>query len=287
MSTVYSRFDTSEVLPCGADKIERYKWKSTGSKGVLQWVDKRKLNTDYDHYQRDVKGTADSICKHLDWMGLGCLSVARRPDGSMWVIDGNNRLHGCLRRSDVQEVPCIVFDVADIAEEAQGFLAANKHRKPVTALETFRAMETTGSTDHAMIVRLLAEFGLRVADCSDDARFVKCVSECLKVVKTYKTEEQVRYVFECVHALTHEKARWQSKHVAGASWLHSRIGLPYGVGTREFIEQCRSASIDRFNKALAMNSIDNPAAHAGKAILYAVNYNRRKNIFGAHLLGIQ
>lgn len=278
------RSDTAETLPGGVDKIERYKWTAVGTPGELRWINKRDINTDYDSYQRELTQKVDTICRNLDFMAFGCLTIARRKDGSLWVVDGNNRLHAALRRSDIENVPCIVFDVVDVCREAQGFIGANQQRKPVTAMEKFRAMKTAGSVGHEIVTRLLEELGMYVDPDKDDHRAVRCVSQLLAVVEKYG-EEESRMIFTAVHAFTGGKCRWTKQIVQGFAWLHKRVGCEHGIGNQTFLEHCRSADIERFNKAVSMGTIDDPRSLAGKAILHAVNFGRRKSLFGLHLLG--
>lgn len=276
--------DTSESLPGGVDKIERYKWTAIGTPGELCWINKRDIKTDYDSYQRGLTHKVDTICRNLDFMAFGCLTVARRSDGSLWVVDGNNRLHAAMRRSDISVVPCIVFDVISVEREAQGFIGANQQRKPVTAMEKFRALRTAGSDDHGTVIRLLEEVGMYVSADKDDPRAVRCVSQVLSVVQKYG-EDESRMIFRAVHAFTGGKCKWTKQIVQGFAWLHKRIDCEHGIGNQTFLEHCRSADIERFNKAVSMGTIDDPRSLAGKAILHAVNFGRRKSLFGQHLLG--
>jgi hypothetical protein len=275
--------DTSEKV-AGVDKIERYGWKSTGLPGRLQYVHKRLIKTDYDGYQREVTEKAEAICRDFSWMAMGCLILARRPDGTLWVVDGNNRLTACLRRSDIETVPCIIFDVVDVKQEASGFIGANKNRKPVSSLDTFRAMKTAGSPEHGVVVRMLDELGLHVSGDSDNPKGVKCVSQLLEVVRKCG-ETEARTIFAAVHALVHGKSRWMKAHVQGMAWLHTKLDCERGVGNEVFLTHCRECDIERFNKSFSMNTVDHTSVHAGKSILYAVNYGRRKVLFGKEILG--
>lgn len=54
-----------------------------------------------------------------------------------------------MRRSDVTELPCLVFEIEDIRDEAQGFLNLNTNRKSMTSVDRLRAAVVAGH-EHAI-----------------------------------------------------------------------------------------------------------------------------------------
>lgn len=142
----------------GVDKIEQYKWQVKDKKGEFAYVGKDRIHIDHQHYQRDNISDAKVLQMARDWSWIACgaISVARRPDGSLWAMDGQYRLMATLRRSDIKDLPCMIFDVVDVQEEAKGFLNVNTNRRAMQYLDRFKALITAGDED-AIFVRDLIE----------------------------------------------------------------------------------------------------------------------------------
>lgn len=148
----------------GIDKIDRFKWKSPDLPGALEYIDKGKLMVDIASYQRSYSDTRSlEMARSWSWVALGAIIVARRPDGSLWVVDGQHRLMAARRRSDVSKLPCVVFDVSDLASEAAGFVRSNTARKAMTMVDRFRAMIVSGDADAIFLRDLLATTGHIIA----------------------------------------------------------------------------------------------------------------------------
>jgi hypothetical protein len=165
------------------DKVARYKWSMVDSPGTFEMIPKDELEVDLD-YQRE--GTAQkirNITAEWSWLACGVLLVARRPDGRKFVYDGGHRTHAARNRSDIRELPCLVFDTEDIAEEAMGFLRANTFRKPVNAVDKFRAQLMTGDPTALLVDRLIREHGLRVKHQSNAAKTVACLGRLMGIAK--------------------------------------------------------------------------------------------------------
>lgn len=165
-----------------AGKEERYGWIKRNKPGELTWVSKRCLLVD-DTYQRTLNDTKrKQIASAFNWAAFGVLIVARRRDGSLFVIDGQHRLAAALSRSDITDVPCVIFDTEDdVAGEARDFIDTNTSRKPVNSVEKFKALLVT--EDHAALVcqRLATEAGREVRRGAS-ATTLTCVTAVMKLI---------------------------------------------------------------------------------------------------------
>ena len=117
-------------------KIERYKWLSTNAPGDLEYIHKTLLIVDhaYQPYQRPFNpAKARRIAGDLNWAAFGVLLVARRRDGRLYVFDGQHRHAAAMLRSDIQKLPCAIFNLeGSIEDEATTFLVVQKERKALT-----------------------------------------------------------------------------------------------------------------------------------------------------------
>lgn len=129
-----------KVLFGGEHSLEQlHKWKIVDKAGSFQWIDKAKLQIDHQ-YQRDNVNAdrVNKIAADWTWVAFGVLIVARRKDDTYWVVDGQHRKLAADKRTSVTNLPCMVFKMAEVPEEAEGFLSANTLRGPVSSYDKFR-----------------------------------------------------------------------------------------------------------------------------------------------------
>lgn len=138
-----------------------------GARPSIEWVFTKDLSVD-ETYQRRTDNEASrrliaSIAAKFDWRLFGVLTVSRRPDGSLKVIDGQHRWTGAAMRGDIDQVPCCLSRFETAEEEAKLFIVANRARKPMNRLDDFHAALAAADEDALEILRLVTEAGLRVA----------------------------------------------------------------------------------------------------------------------------
>lgn len=159
-----------DVTKNGQTKIERYKWKMRGDRGRFAEIHKKLLNIDAKYQRTANEPKILKICSNWYWPGCGVILVARRRDGTYWVFDGQHRVLGALRRSDIEELPCMVYDLPDVSDEAAAFLIANLLRKPMTAHQSFFAAVVSGDEAALIVVRACSRVGL---DIGSDPKLVR------------------------------------------------------------------------------------------------------------------
>ena len=119
-------------------------------------------------YQRSIdNGPSQALVRKIamfwDWTLFHPLAVARRQDGSLWVVDGQHRLGAARLRRDIYDIPCVVSPSLSQADEAASFVAMNQQRRPLTKLDLFKAAVTGTDSEAAQIAAALAEAGLSLA----------------------------------------------------------------------------------------------------------------------------
>lgn len=172
----------------GQSKIERYGWKVKDKPGEFALIDKRELHVD-ESYQRSHKyARVAKLSAEWSWVACGAISVALRDPGEWYVIDGQHRVLGAMQRDDISQMPCMVFDVEDVAQEAQGFLDANTNRKPMGMVDRFKALLTTNNHGAMVVDELVTRAGLRV-DTGPSTHTVGCVGAMLTCI----AEDEMRF----------------------------------------------------------------------------------------------
>lgn len=129
------------------------------------------LNID-EAYQRAVEtGTSQALIRKIaifwDWSLFTPLAVSRRPDGSLWVVDGQHRLSAARLRNDVYDLPCVVTAYSSTADEAASFVAMNQQRRPLNAIDLFRAALAAGDHEAAEVAQVISNAGMALAPHSN------------------------------------------------------------------------------------------------------------------------
>jgi hypothetical protein len=138
-----------------------------GMRPSLEFRRPADLNID-PSYQRSIEAAASQtlirrIAQFWDWSLCQPLTVARRADGTLMVVDGQHRLEAARLRRDIEDLPCVVTSYSSAGDEAAAFVALNQQRRPLGAIDLFKAALAAEDDDARKIARLLTEAGLRLA----------------------------------------------------------------------------------------------------------------------------
>jgi hypothetical protein len=258
-------------------KIDIYKWSKPDAKGVFTEIDKRELNVDHDYQRENIAwGKVRQLASKWSWTGCGCILVAKRFDDSYWVFDGQHRVLAAMQRSDINTLPCLVFDLQQKTDEAKGFLFANQERKPVVAIDKFRASVMTGDEVAVKIKEVLDNHSVSIDHQATKAKQIKCVALCKRLAQRNLDAFEwalVSAIHLCGNRGIHNDI------LQGLFWIENKHGL---CGDERFEKALKSACVEE-----CLDSISRYAAAegkrgeavCGKGILKVLNYKRR-NKFG-------
>ena len=123
-------------------------------------------------YQRSLdtsgsKALVRRIAQHWNWDLCQPLVVARREGGELFVIDGQHRLAAARLRTDIAQLPAVVVQYADPADEAASFVHLNQQRRPLSRIDLFKAAVASGDGEASKITEALAMAGLSIAPHSN------------------------------------------------------------------------------------------------------------------------
>ncbi len=167
----------------GSSKVDVYDWEVLDEKGRFEEIHKGQLRID-PAYQREFVSNSRilEIARNFQYKACLTLGVARRPDGSPWVFDGQTRKCAADRRSDLTLLPCMVWDVSDKKWEALAFLAIQCARGPVKSTDKFKAMLIADDATALAVKAMVEETGYEVS--SRKAQFtVSCVGALMNAYK--------------------------------------------------------------------------------------------------------
>lgn len=179
-------------------KVDKYKWRLRDKPGVFLEIPKHSLRIDHT-YQRSLvtQDAVLAIAANWSWIDCGSLRVAMR-GSEFFVLDGQHRLLGALKRADVQSLPCMVYETEDVRQEAASFISINTHRKNVRALDKFKAALAAGDDLCTYVDGIVRGNGVRIVE-SGGTGSLQCVSTCLRIAK--EDRQMFRSIFPLVNQM--------------------------------------------------------------------------------------
>jgi hypothetical protein len=157
----------SGIATSGVIKKDHYSWDELDSKCRHMMIPINTLNIDTS-YQRGEASNISTIqkAKHMQYAAMGAIVVAKRQDGTFWIVDGLQRTLAAQRRGDVTQMNCMVFDSRGSNHEAEVFLLCNKGRIPVSCYHKYKTSVTAGRMPESEIDAWLNERGYVVSNQS-------------------------------------------------------------------------------------------------------------------------
>lgn len=142
-----------------------------GSPPTLEWRAVGELQID-PSYQRSIEtGPSQTLIRKIamywDWGLCQPLAVSRRPDGALTIVDGQHRASAAKLRSDIPHLPCVITSYANAGDEAAAFVALNQMRRPLSALDLFKAAVAAEDKEALLILDCLKAAGLSIAPHSN------------------------------------------------------------------------------------------------------------------------
>lgn len=123
-------------------------------------------------YQRSIEtGPSQTLIRKIamfwDWGLCQPLAVSRRPNGALTIVDGQHRAKAAGMRGDIPHLPCVITSYASAGDEAAAFVALNQMRRPLLALDLFRAAVAAADREALAVLKALTDAGLRLANHSN------------------------------------------------------------------------------------------------------------------------
>ena len=119
------------------------------------------LQVDHAYQRLLVESQIRWVVNHYDPIAFGRLVVGRRADGSLWVVDGQQR-HEAATRLEMDTVPCDVFESTGRTHEAYVFREIGSRRKNLKPYEMYRAAVEAGDVVTLAIQTTVEQCGYRI-----------------------------------------------------------------------------------------------------------------------------
>jgi hypothetical protein len=197
-----------------AEEPEKLPSKTSEWGGVFIKVKKELLQVDH-RYQRPERRWTQTEIFCFDDKAFGVLIVARRQDGTFWVIDGQNRRNLALQIDYIKVIPCMVHDIETVEEEAKLFGLINEERVSISNLDSFRAAKFRGDEAANIVDEMIKETG-RTVSYRRRPTTITGISTLREWAET--DEIQFRILMKLIHAISTDQI-WPLSTAKGVWWL--------------------------------------------------------------------
>lgn len=275
--------ETTVETTRGRRSIRPEKWIRVDKPGEFAMIAKSSLHIDY-RYQR--KYSEDKILKlanEWSWIPCGTLAVSLREDGEWYVMDGQHRLLAAMKRDEITEMPCMVYDVETVKDEAKAFLTMQTNRRPISSVDKFNALLMTESHVARVANELIIVTGRKVqrGKSAGGFRAVQVVMDCVA-----ENEAVLRKVWPIIIELC------GSDHVMGQSlisglWFlqcHTDQDLSRAHWRRRIVGLGYDKIMNAINQSGAYHGFTNRKS-AAIGIANAINHGLRNKLEHAVTIG--
>jgi hypothetical protein len=191
----------------------------TNQPGLLANVNKNILTVAPEYQRQASPSLIKSIKDSWDWIAAGVLIVSKR-DNQHFVIDGQHRLRAAQARSDIDKLPCVIFENLTLAEEATRLAIINSQRKNMTAIDKFNARLKGNDATAVYVFNRVSSFKLFIN--SKGANTISCVNNLMSCAKTNKARLD-RVLQIAVRLFKHDHV--DTRAFKGLEYLDSKISL--------------------------------------------------------------
>lgn len=262
------------------DKVDVYGWQILDKSGQFRKISKHELNIDHD-YQRDHVHHArvNRIASRWSWVRFGVICVVRRPDGTYWVFDGQHRKLAADKRSDIDELPCIVFTSTGPVDESKFFLDSNCDRGAVSMLDRFKALVAQNDAVALSVKSMTERSGYRIQR-GKARKSVQCVGVLMRAVAS--DQESAQAAWDALVAISdHESIVdrvFQGLYAVEKHVKRLELGSIADAKLRPFLSRLTIRSILRsIAETAAFYGKGGPKVY-GEAVLRIMNKGRQHKI---------
>lgn len=278
LTSTFTPYNSSKPI----DKIKRYGWIESTKPGKLAWKKKSELSVDHLYQRQLSQPKCKRIAAEFNWAAFGVLVVVERPDGTLAVTDGQHRLAGAMLRSDIEVVPCVIFEGdGRLKSEASDFLTINKNRKPLTGLETFRAMVISNDPAAEKINQMIEDAGLELSN----KKSPKAIS-CIKTISDRMKDDPEVMQRIWPLALKFTEGHGIEKKIIDAMHYAERFLTDDRGDDRSLLETENRKKLFEVGYDVVMKSIFSAAVYRGRSngaalaegLINALNHRRRNKL---------
>lgn len=129
----------------------------------LDWVDKTLIDVDPAYQRKLDENRVQRILDWFSWRSFGALVLSKTEGGRYHAIDGQHRLEAALRHPKVALLPCTIIEADGAQGEAEVFVAVNRDRKNISALDRYWAELAAKDDEAVTIAQVVERAGVTIA----------------------------------------------------------------------------------------------------------------------------
>jgi hypothetical protein len=239
---------------------------------------KEELYIDQVYQRKPNDKLIGRIAANWSWVSCGCLHVAQRSiKDRFFIFDGQHRFEAARMLDFVKELPCIIFELEDVRDEALGFLAVNTERRIPNMADQFKALIMSGD-QAAMILR---DAGLRInrtIGAPSGKDHISCVSDCIRQIR-YNDGSFVR-MFPVLSELCEGEAM-TGRLVRGMSYLERYMPKGQSLADERWRRRIVRVGYLEISKSIRETSAFEGQGNdkvCAEGILRAINKNLREKL---------
>lgn len=202
-------------------KVIRYGWEISDEMGVMMFLHKNELRIDHRYQRPSNLRKVLELASNWSWISFGIITVGLRKDEpGYWVIDGQHRVLAARKRSDIEALPCMIFEIKSICEEADSFLKSNSGRNAVSSIQKFKALIVSKDSHAIYLSNILDKHGITISENPSNGLSTKCIKLLSK--RSIENKKVFEYVLKIVTELCKDSVIYE-KLFDGLFYIYANI----------------------------------------------------------------
>lgn len=273
-----NRTKKKHAIAPGPAKIEKFGWAAPGDRGRYRKINEALLH--FAAYQREEVSLQNtrSIAADFDWEKFGTLTVMERTNGSLYVVDGRQRLSAVRLRGLPSEadVPCMVYRSEGIEHEARAFLVLNKNRKQVTAVDRHNAAVIAKMEPYVSIDNYIRGAGYVIGTSAHTPNVISFPAQITSAwsANEYAAKSAIDFVF----GVCGDDDKPSVEVFKGAYWLECR-GVKLSTHVDKVRQMGKATVLKNINTVLVeQGQVGRNGPVCGAGLLKTINYKLKRKV---------
>lgn len=131
----------------------------------LEQINTQILNVDRT-YQRPLKNTYKRIAAQFDPLLVGVITLSRRADGTIWILDGQHRV-AAAKEKNIETLDALIYEGLTIEQEAYIFSMQNHNRIKVNPFDLYNAGKLSRGTLYHTLSRIAQQVGTPIVKITE------------------------------------------------------------------------------------------------------------------------
>lgn len=145
-------------------KEERYKWDMIDAPGEYMIIPVDALRVAPEYQRKLQEEEILRFARDWSWLCCGTIIVMKR-NREFFVVDGQQRLNAAKRRTDIRQLPCMVFEARnDIKIEADRFVRLNSCKVGLSGTDKYKASIVSEDPVALQVESVLRSHGMKVGE---------------------------------------------------------------------------------------------------------------------------